>query len=42
MISLIYRILKYVNDANAIKRGKVGRRIYNRAWGRATRRGFWR
>ena len=34
MKSLVYRILKYLNDWNAIKKGKVGRRIGRRVYGK--------
>jgi len=41
---IAYRVLRTANDANAIKRGKVGsraaRRIYGKATGRAARKLF--
>jgi len=37
-ISMLYRGLKYRNDINAIRRGKVGRRIGRRIYGKATGR----
>lgn len=36
----IYRALKYSNDVNAVRRGKVGRRIARRIAGKATGRLF--
>jgi hypothetical protein len=36
--SAIYRCLKLSNDANAIAKGKVGRRIGRRIYGKATGR----
>ena len=33
---LIYRLLKYSNDLNAVKRGKVKRRIGRRVYGKAS------
>jgi len=35
---LIYQLLKLSNDVNAVRRGKVGRRIARRAYGKATGR----
>jgi len=32
--SLVYTMLKYSNDYNAVKKGKIGRRILRRATGR--------
>jgi hypothetical protein len=32
----IYRWLKYSNDINAVRRGKVGRRVGRRVYGKAT------
>jgi len=32
----IYRALKYSNDINAIQKGKVGRRVARRAYGKGT------
>ncbi|WP_188631682.1 hypothetical protein [Lentibacillus kapialis] len=40
MKSLLYKLLKYSNDANAVKKGKVGRRIGRRAAGKATGKAF--
>lgn len=37
-IKWIYRGLKYRNDLNAIRRGKVGRRVGRRIYGKATGR----
>jgi hypothetical protein len=31
----IYRALKYINDANAVAKGKVGRRVGRRVYGKA-------
>lgn len=33
-----YKALRTSNDVNAVKRGKVGRRVARRAYGRATSR----
>lgn len=38
MKSLIYKLLRISNDINAIKKGKVGRRIGRRIYGKATGR----
>ena len=38
--SLIYKLLKYSNDLNAVQKGKVGRRIGRRVAGKATGRMF--
>ncbi|MFP3901157.1 MAG: hypothetical protein ACLFXM_09890 [Acidimicrobiia bacterium] len=38
MKSMIYKLLRLSNDLNAIRRGRVGRRIARRAYGRATGR----
>lgn len=38
MIRAIYRLLAFRNDVNAIKKGKVGRRIARRVYGKATGR----
>lgn len=38
--SMIYKLLKYSNDINAIKKGKAGRRIGRRVAGKATGRLF--
>ncbi len=34
--SLIYKILKISNDVNAVRKGKIGRRIGRRASGKVT------
>lgn len=36
--SLIYKLLRLSNDVNAVRRGRVGRRITRRAYGKATGR----
>jgi hypothetical protein len=36
--TLAYKALRTSNDINAVKRGKVGRRIARRAYGRASSR----
>lgn len=36
--STIYKLLRLSNDLNAIKKGKVGRRIGRRVYGKATGR----
>lgn len=33
-----YKALKYSNDANAVKKNKVGRRVGRRVYGKATGR----
>lgn len=33
---MIYHILRFVNDINAIMRGRVGRRVARRVYGKAT------
>lgn len=38
MKSMIYKLLRLSNDLNAIRRGRVGRRIARRAYGRTTGR----
>lgn len=36
MKNLLYKLLKYSNDVNAVKKGKTGRRIGRRLAGKAT------
>jgi hypothetical protein len=36
--SLIYKLLRLSNDINAVRRGRAGRRVARRAYGRATGR----
>jgi hypothetical protein len=36
MKSLLYRLLRLSNDLNAVRRGRIGRRIARRAYGKAT------
>jgi hypothetical protein len=38
MKSLLYRLLRLSNDLNAVRRGRIGRRIARRAYGKATGR----
>lgn len=38
MKSFIYRLLRISNDLNAVRRGKVGRRVARRIYGKATGR----
>ena len=38
MKSTIYKLLRLNNDLNAIRRGRIGRRVARRAYGRATGR----
>jgi hypothetical protein len=38
MRSLLYMIAKLLGDYNAVKRGRVGRRIARRVYGKATGR----
>ena len=40
--SWLYTLLKFSNDANAIKKNKVGRRVGRRAAGRIAGKGFGR
>lgn len=32
----IYKLLKYSNDINAVRRGKVGRRVARRVYGKSS------
>lgn len=34
----MYRLLKYSNDVNAVRRGKVGQRVGRRVYGKSTGR----
>jgi len=36
MRSLLYKLARFLGDVNAVKRGKVGRRVARRAAGRAS------
>ena len=38
--STIYKLLKWSNDLNAIKKGKVGKRVGRRVLGKATGKGI--
>ena len=38
--SWLYRVAKIMGDVNAVKKGKVGKRIARRAVGKATGRGI--
>lgn len=38
MKSFLYRLLRLSNDLNAVRRGRIGRRIARRAYGKATGR----
>jgi hypothetical protein len=38
MKSLLYKLLRLSNDLNAVRRGRVGRRIARRAYGKAAGR----
>jgi hypothetical protein len=38
MKSLLYRLLRLSNDLNAVRRGRIGRRIARRAYGKSTGR----
>ena len=40
MKKLIYNLLKWSNDANAVKKNKVGRRIGRRVAGKITGKAF--
>jgi len=40
MRKLLYKAARLMGDANAVKRGKVGRRVGRRAAGKATGRGL--
>ena len=34
----VYKVLRTVNDVNAVRKGKVGRRVARRIYGKATGR----
>lgn len=38
----LYSLARFLGDVNAVKKGKVGKRILRRAAGKATGRGLWR
>ncbi|WP_419924934.1 hypothetical protein [Candidatus Poriferisocius sp.] len=38
--SFLYKLSKFLGDVNAVKRGRVGKRIARRALGKATGRGM--
>lgn len=38
--SILYGLAKFLGDVNAVKRGKVGKRIARRVAGKATGRGL--
>lgn len=40
--SWLYRIARFLGDVNAVKRGRVGRRVGRRGAGRLTARGLGR
>jgi hypothetical protein len=40
MRNLLYSVAKLLGDANAVKRGKVGRRVGRRAAGKASGKGL--
>ena len=40
--SLLYALARLMGDVNAVKKGKVGRRVARRAAGKATGRGLGR
>lgn len=40
MRNLLYTLAKLLGDVNAVKRGKVGKRVARRAAGKATGRGL--
>ena len=40
MRKLLYKAARLMGDANAVKRGKVGRRVGRRVTGKATGRGL--
>lgn len=40
MRSLLYKLARIMGDVNAVKKGKVGRRVGRRAAGKATGRGL--
>ncbi|MDT8369926.1 MAG: hypothetical protein RQ745_12030 [Longimicrobiales bacterium] len=42
MRSFLYALARLLGDVNAVKRGKVGKRIARRVAGKATGRGLWR
>ena len=37
-VKWLYRLLRLMNDANAVSKGKVGRRVGRRAYGKVTGR----
>lgn len=39
---ILYKLARLLGDVNAVKRGKVGKRIARRAFGKATGRGMGR
>ena len=39
---LLYWLARLLGDVNAVKKGKVGKRIVRRAAGKATDRGLWK
>jgi hypothetical protein len=42
MRSLLYLIAKLMGDYNAIKKGKIGKRIVRRGAGKITGKAFWK
>jgi len=42
MRSALYRIARLMGDANAVRRGRVGRRVANKIIGRRIVRKLWR
>lgn len=40
MRGLLYKIARLLGDVNAVKKGKVGKRVGRRAAGKATGKGF--
>lgn len=42
MRSMLYKAARLMGDANAVKKGRVGKRVARRAAGRATGRGLGR
>jgi hypothetical protein len=39
-VRFIYLIARLSNDLAAVKNGKIGRRLWNKVWGRLTSKGY--
>jgi hypothetical protein len=40
--SVLYKLARFLGDYQAVKHGRVGRRLYNKALGRTVVRRMWR